>query len=57
MFWVVNTDGKYWDGFGWSQQGKEFLSPAAAVRSLQEEGEDLDRVSLCTLSSLTYRDS
>ena len=57
MFLVVNAAGKYWNGIGWSQKGKEFLSPAAAVRSLQEEGEDLDRVSLCTLSSLTYRDS
>ena len=57
MFLVVNADGKYWNGFGWSQKGKEYLTPASAVRSLQEEGEDLDRVSLCTLSPPTYRDT
>jgi len=57
MFLVVNAAGKYWNGFGWSQKGKEYLTPASAVRSLQEEGEDLDRVSLCTLSPLTYRDT
>jgi hypothetical protein len=50
MFWVVNAEGRYWDGLGWSQQGKDFLTSAAAVRSLQEEGEDLDRVSLCVLT-------
>jgi len=42
MFLVVNAEGKYWDGFGWSQQGKEFFSVASATRSLHEEGEDLD---------------
>ena len=42
MFLVINAEGKYWDGFGWSQQGKEFFSVASATRSLYEEGEDLD---------------
>lgn len=42
MFLVVASNGKFWDGMGWSEQGKEFFSPAAAVRSLHEEGEDLD---------------
>jgi hypothetical protein len=52
MFLVVNASGKQWDGFGWNQKGKEFLTPASAVRSLQEEGEDLDRITLC--SSAVY---
>ena len=43
MFLVVNADGKYWDGFAWSLRGKEFLSPAAATRSLHEEGEDPEK--------------
>jgi hypothetical protein len=42
MFLVVNAEGKYWDGFGWSQQGREFFSIAAATRSLHEEGEDTE---------------
>jgi hypothetical protein len=42
MFLVVNAEGKYWDGFSWSLRGKEFFSPAAAARSLHEEGEDLE---------------
>ena len=40
MVLVVRADGKYWDGFAWSQQGKTFLTVAAATRSLYEEGED-----------------
>ena len=44
MLLVVNASGKQWDGFGWNQRGKEFLTPASAVRSLQEEGEDLDQI-------------
>lgn len=42
MFLVVRADGKYWDGYGWTEQGKTFFSVAAATRSLYEEGEDLD---------------
>jgi hypothetical protein len=42
MFLVVRADGKYWDGFGWAEQGKAFFSIAAATRSLYEEGEDLE---------------
>ena len=41
MFLVVNAEGKYWDGLGWNQQGREFFSIASATRSLYEEGEDL----------------
>jgi hypothetical protein len=40
MFLVVNASNKFWNGWGWSEQGKEFLSVASAVRSLHEEGED-----------------
>ena len=44
MILVVRADGKYWDGFGWSQQVRTFLTVAAATRSLYEEGEDLEQV-------------
>ena len=44
MFLVINAEGKYWDGLGWNQQGKEFFSVASATRSLHEEGEDPDEV-------------
>lgn len=43
---MVNPEGQYWDGFGWSQQGKPFLSVGAATRSLCEEGEDLDEAKI-----------
>jgi hypothetical protein len=42
MFLVINAEGKYWDGLGWNQQGRVFLSVAQATRSLYEEGEDLE---------------
>ena len=42
MFLVVNASGKYWDGFGWNEQGKEFCTQARATRSLYEQGEDLE---------------
>lgn len=41
MVLVVNTEGKFWDGFSWSQKGREFFSIASAVRSLHENGEDV----------------
>jgi hypothetical protein len=44
MILVINASGKYWDGFAWSQQGKTFLTVAAATRSLCEEGEDYEEV-------------
>ena len=44
MFLIVRADGRYWDGFGWSAQGKEFFSVASATRSLHEEGEDLNEI-------------
>lgn len=42
MFLVINAEGKCWDGLGWNQQGRVFLSVAQATRSLYEEGEDLE---------------
>jgi hypothetical protein len=44
MILVIRADGKYWGGFAWSQQGKVFLTVAAATRSLYEEGEDCEHV-------------
>lgn len=46
MFLVVNASGEYWNGFSWSQQGRPFLTVAAATRSLCEEGEDLSDAQL-----------
>ena len=46
MFLVINARGQLWDGFGWSQQGKPFLTVSAATRSLYEEGEDLDEAEI-----------
>lgn len=51
MYFVVNPAGQYWDGFGWSQQGKPFLSVSAATRSLYEEGEDLDELKILETSN------
>jgi hypothetical protein len=51
MYFVVNPAGQYWDGFGWSQQGKPFLSVGAATRSLYEEGEDLDELKILETSN------
>ena len=48
MFLVVSSDGKYWTGFEWGQQGKPFLTAAAATRSLYEEGEDLENATFLT---------
>jgi hypothetical protein len=44
MFLVVNSMGQLWDGLGWSQQGKPFLSVGSATRSLYEEGEDIEEI-------------
>jgi hypothetical protein len=52
MFLVVNASNKFWNGWGWSEQGKEFLSFAAAVRSLHEEGEDLNKVDILPADEL-----
>jgi len=46
MVLAVNATGCYWNGLGWSQRGKEFLTVGSALRSLQEEGEDLDTITL-----------
>ena len=52
MFLVVNAEGKYWDGLGWNQQGREFLSLASATRSLYEEGEDLTNAHILSLEEV-----
>ena len=49
MFLVVRADGKYWDGWNWSEQGREFFSVASATRSLYEEGEDLVNAKILSL--------
>ena len=51
MFLVIRTDGKFWDGYGWNQQGREFLSVAQATRSLYEEGEDLKNSEILEVSN------
>lgn len=52
MFLVINAEGKYWDGFAWAQKGKEFFSIASATRSLHEEGEDTEKVTLLELEKV-----
>ena len=52
MFLVVNAKGQFWTGWSWSEQGKEFLSIPAAMRSLHEEGEDDDEVTILDSDSL-----
>jgi len=42
MLLIVNAKGQFWDGLGWSQSGKDFLTVAQATRSLHEEGEGLE---------------
>ena len=51
MFLIVNANGQMWDGLGWSEQGKEFFSIAAATRSLHEEGEDDESVNIVEKSN------
>jgi len=51
MFLVVRADGKFWDGWNWAEQGRAFFSPAAATRSLYEEGEDADSVKFVEVSN------
>ena len=43
---MVRADGKYWTGFGWSEQGRVFFSVASATRSLYEEGEGLENAQI-----------
>jgi hypothetical protein len=43
VFLAINSKGKKWDGLGWSTQGKPFLSRPSVVRSLHEQGEDVDQ--------------
>jgi hypothetical protein len=50
MFLVVNAKGQYWTGFEWGQQGKPFLTAAAATRSLHEEGEGLEETNFLEVS-------
>jgi hypothetical protein len=44
MFLAVDNSGNFWDGWGWSQRGREFLSIAALYRSLHDEGSDPENV-------------
>lgn len=46
MVLAVNATGNYWNGLGWCQKGKEFLTVGSVLRSLQEEGEDLETITL-----------
>lgn len=44
MFLVLKANGSSWDGQNWSNNGKKFLSVGGVLRSLHEEGEDMDDV-------------
>ena len=51
MYFAVSPEGRFWDGFMWSQQGKPFLTASAVTRSLCEEGEDVDQVKILEASN------
>lgn len=53
MFLIQNLEGKYWDGLTWNSRGKEFISFAAATRSLHEEGEDLQHATIIEINDST----
>jgi hypothetical protein len=53
MLLVINSKGLVWDGLGWAEQGREFLSVASATRSLYEEGEDLTNVKILSSEEVT----
>jgi len=42
MFLVENVSGKFWTGCAWGERGKVFCTIGRAVRSLHENGEDLE---------------
>jgi hypothetical protein len=44
MFLVLKANGSRWDGQGWSSRGKSFCSVGRVMRSLHEEGEDMEGV-------------
>lgn len=44
MFLCVNASGLFWDGWNWSEKGREFFSVASVQRSLHEEGESVENV-------------
>ena len=52
---MIDSKGKFWTGMGWAAQGKEFLSFASAIRSLQEEGEDIERALIVSSDLLLQR--
>jgi len=55
MFLVLNSSNQFWTGTGWAAQGKEFLSFASAIRSLQEEGEDIEKTLIVSSDLLLQR--
>ena len=55
MFLVLNSSSQFWTGMGWAAQGKEFLSFASAIRSLQEEGEDIEKTLIVSSDLLLQR--
>lgn len=50
MYLIVNPNGKYWDGTGWVEKGRIFLTLASAARSLHEEGEEPTEVSILEIN-------
>lgn len=55
MYLIVNANGKYWDGSGWVEQGKVFLTLASAARSLHEEGEEPSELTFLELNDSTQK--
>jgi hypothetical protein len=57
MYLIVNANKQFWDGSGWAEQGKTFLTVASAARSLHEEGEDPFEVTILELDDSTKKNS
>jgi len=57
MFVVVNSKKKlFWTGTAWNKQGKPFLSPASAIRSLHEQGEDTEQTLILSSEPISIDD-
>lgn len=52
MFLVVNANGSFWDGIGWSTKGKVFCTVGRATRSLHEEGEGVEGAAILPLETV-----
>lgn len=52
MFLIARADGKFWDGVSWAARGRAFCTIGGATRSLHEEGESTDFITVIPLDKL-----